>query len=96
MRLYCSQPVLEQLAVLVEDLNPVVRPIGDEQPAFRVPRERVRLVELARACAALAPLLDELAGAIELADAGVRSRAGQWPSQTKISPAAFVMTSFGW
>jgi hypothetical protein len=45
---------------LVEDLNPVVLPIADEQPTARIERKRVDAVELAGACALLAPRLENL------------------------------------
>src|SRR5207247_2794794 len=61
--------LLDELAVLIEDLHPVVVAIADEQPSPRVERQRVRLIELARTGAQLAPLLDELASLVELQDA---------------------------
>ena len=42
------RPLVDELAVLIEDLDPVVVAIADEQPAARIDRERVRLIELAR------------------------------------------------
>ena len=48
-------PRVEQLAVLIEDLDPVVAAIADEQAALRIHRERVRLVEVVRAVAELCP-----------------------------------------
>src|SRR5213593_4561637 len=53
-------PLCDELAVLVEDLDPVVVPVADEQPAFGIHRERVRLVELAGSGPQLAPGLDQL------------------------------------
>src|SRR3989304_6083348 len=41
-------PLLEEPPVAVENLDPVVAPIGDEQPSLRVEREAVRLIELPR------------------------------------------------
>ena len=41
-------PLIEELAVLVEDLDAVVLAVADEQPPLRIDRERVRHVELAR------------------------------------------------
>ena len=38
-------PFVEQLPVLAEDLNPVVASIADEEAAFGIHRERVRLGE---------------------------------------------------
>src|SRR5688572_2722146 len=64
-------PLIEKRAVLIEDLNPVIRTIGNEEPAFRVHRQRVRRVELAARRSPRAPLLDELAGSVVLDDARV-------------------------
>src|SRR3954470_3432455 len=58
----------DELAVLIEHLHAVVVAIADEQPSLRVEGERVRLVEFTRSGAELAPLLDELAGLVELQD----------------------------
>ena len=54
-------PFVEELAVLIEDLDPVVLAVADEQPAARIHRDRVRLADLAAAGALPAPLLDVLA-----------------------------------
>src|SRR6185295_13021441 len=59
-------PLLEELAVLIEDLNAAVAAIADEQTSARIERERVRHVELPRARAGRAELLDELAVLVEL------------------------------
>ena len=90
----------EELAVLVEDLDAVVAAIGDEQPAPRIERERVRLLNSPGPGAELAPALDELAVLRELRDP--RDRVGRafafwplWPSATKMSPFGAVTTSFG-
>src|SRR5262245_5322467 len=48
-------PLVEELAVLIEDLHAVVVAIADEQPAARIHRQRVRLIELAVAAAQFAP-----------------------------------------
>src|SRR5262245_47044046 len=56
------------LAVLIEHLHAIVVAIADEQSALAVERQRVRLIELSRAGTELAPLLDELAGLVELQD----------------------------
>src|SRR5207245_6576320 len=61
-------PLFDEGAVLIEDLNPVVIAIADEQTAARIHREAVRLIELAGPGAKLAPFLDELAGLVELED----------------------------
>ena len=42
-------PLVDEVQVAVEDLDAVVRPVGDEQPSLRVERERVRPHELAGA-----------------------------------------------
>ena len=52
-------PGVEQLAVLVEDLDPVVAAVADEQAALRIHRQRVRLVEVVGTVAELAPRFDE-------------------------------------
>src|SRR5262249_50464296 len=56
---------------LVEDLNPVVVAIADEQTSTRIHRQRVRLIELTGAAAVLAPLLDQLSSLVELQHAVV-------------------------
>src|SRR5689334_11281540 len=53
-------PLLEVLAVLVEDLDALVPTIGDEHTAAAVERHGVRHVELAGPHAFFAPRLDEL------------------------------------
>ena len=50
--------------------------IADKQAAARIEDDRMRLVELARAGALLAPLLDELAVLAELHDAVVHVAVG--------------------
>ena len=52
---------LEILAVLIEDLEPVVAAIRHPETALRVEHQRVRRAELAVAHADRAPRLDELA-----------------------------------
>src|SRR5205809_4842249 len=52
-------PLGQVLAILIEDLNPIVVPIADKQPALRVHRERMRLIEFVRAGASLAPRFDQ-------------------------------------
>ena len=64
-------PLVQELAVLIEDLNAVVAAVGDEQAAGGVHRERVRRVELARPRTLPAPGLDERAVLRKLHDAGV-------------------------
>src|SRR5207248_9633664 len=65
------EPLIGQLAVLIEDLAAIVLRLGHEQPSARLHRERVGNVDLARLRAFLAPRLDELAVAGELDDARV-------------------------
>src|SRR5712691_2576451 len=62
-------PLLEEFAILIEDLDAVVGAIGDEQAACRIHRQLMRGVELAGTAAALAPGLDVLAVLGELEDA---------------------------
>ena len=64
-------PGVEQLAGLVEDLNAIVAPVTDVDPAAGVHREGVRLVELERAAALLPPRLDVSAVGCEPQDASV-------------------------
>ena len=59
------------LPFCVEDLEPVVLPVADEQPAARVEGDRVRHVELARAHPRLADRRQRLAAPIEPDDARV-------------------------
>ena len=49
------RPLLDELAVLIEDLDAVVAAVADEQAAPRIHRERVRLIELARPGARACP-----------------------------------------
>src|SRR5216684_3796734 len=65
------RPLVDEIAVLIEDLDTVVAAVAKEQPAARIHRQRVRAVDLAGRAALLAPGLDELAGLVELDDAGV-------------------------
>src|SRR5256885_1952142 len=51
----------EELAVEIEELEPDVAAIGDEEPAARVDGEAVRRAELAGSRAELSPALDEFA-----------------------------------
>src|SRR5262245_51351203 len=53
------RPFVEERAVLIEDLDPVVVAIADKQPSARIERDRVRYVELAPGRAGFAPGLDE-------------------------------------
>src|SRR5689334_964810 len=65
------RPLGDELAVLVEYLDAVVRAVPDEQPALGIHRDRVRAIELARPRSLLAPGLDELAIFGELHDARI-------------------------
>ena len=53
-----DRPDRQQLAVLVEDLHPVVLAVGDQHPPAAVDPQPVRQVELARPVARLAPGLE--------------------------------------
>src|ERR1051326_9273583 len=53
-------PLLQELPILVEDFDSIVVPVTDEQPAFRIHRKRVRLIEVAGSSTKLAPGFDEL------------------------------------
>src|SRR5882757_8547506 len=53
------RPLVDEVAVLVEDLDAVVAAVAEKQPSLRIHRERMRTVHLAGACALLAPGLDE-------------------------------------
>ena len=64
------------LAVLVEDLNAVVRAIGDVDAAAAVGRDAVRPAELAGTVAARAPRRHERAVLVELRDARVAEAVG--------------------
>ena len=59
-------PLLDERAVLIENLNAVVVAIADEQAPFGVERERVRLIEFAGRGTGLTPPLDQLAVLREL------------------------------
>src|SRR5262249_52063318 len=65
------RPLVEVVALLIEDLDAVVLAVADEQPAARIHGQRVGNIDLARTGALLAPGLDELAVPAELHDAGV-------------------------
>ena len=66
------RPLLEELAVLIEELDAVVVAVRDEQPAPRVERERMRYEELSGGGARTSPLLQEFAVARELQNPIVR------------------------
>src|SRR5262249_52627691 len=62
------EPLRDELAVVVENLHPVVLTIAHEDAAARVERDGVWDIEFARAHPFFPPGLDELAGFIELHD----------------------------
>src|SRR5262249_20704398 len=64
-------PLVEVVAVLIEDLDAIVLPVAEKEPAARIHRDRVRDVDLAGTGTLLAPGLDELAGPVELDDARI-------------------------
>src|SRR5262249_18197405 len=65
-------PGVEQLAVLIEDVDAAVGPVGNEQPSARIHRDAVRLVHFTGTGAVRrTPRLDELAILRELHDAAV-------------------------
>ena len=92
------RPLVDELAVLVEDLDAVVAAVADEQAALRVERERVRLVELARRrCRTCPNVLMQLAGLVELENPRRRARRCWRGLRTRRSRrSALVITSFGW
>src|SRR4029453_12855473 len=61
-------PLIEVVAVLIENLNPVVVAIADEQSAFGIECQAVRLIELGIPATGLSPSLDQLAVLRELED----------------------------
>src|SRR5262249_27449925 len=65
------EPLRDELAVLIENLDAIVLAITDEQPSSRIEDERVRNIEFARAHAFPAPRLDELSVLVELHDSGI-------------------------
>ncbi len=87
------RPLFDERAVLIEDLDPVVVAVADEQPALRIQRERVRLIELARAGSGLPHSLMNLP---VLSNFRIRLLPAPWPSATKMSPFGAVTTSLGW
>ena len=78
------RPLLQEVAVLIEDLNAVVVAVGDEQPALRIQRERVRHEELTGLAARAAPFLDE--GAVGANFTMRLFDTGSWPSLTNTLP----------
>src|SRR3954452_5334686 len=48
-------PLVQECAVLIEDLDPVVLAVADEQPPARVDGDRMRLAELAMSGSLTAP-----------------------------------------
>ena len=68
-------PGVEERSVLVEDLDPVVGAVADEQPALRVHGQRVRPLQFLRSGPVTAPEPDEGAVGRELDNPGVGSPA---------------------
>src|SRR5262249_49485351 len=64
-------PHFEQLPGLVEHLDADIVAVRDVETASRIETNRVRNAELSELAAQLAPLLDVLAGVIEVDDSGV-------------------------
>src|SRR5262249_49935402 len=62
------RPLGDELAILIKNLNAVVRAIPEEEPALRIHGDRVRAVDLARSRSLRAPGLDELPVPGELHD----------------------------
>src|SRR5215208_37086 len=55
------RPLVEEFAVLIENLDAIILPIADEQPPLRIDGDRVGNIEFSRSRTLLAPGLDELA-----------------------------------
>src|SRR6266850_2885344 len=66
-------PLVDEVALLVEDLDAPVRAIGHVHPSLRVDADVMRLIELARGRSCLSPGLDEPAVLRELHHAVVLS-----------------------
>src|SRR5260370_6944902 len=64
-------PLRDVVSFLVEDLDPIVIAIPDEQPSFRIEGQAMRYVELPWAGSLLSPHLDEFSILRELNDAVV-------------------------
>src|SRR2546425_1173369 len=69
-------PLAEEIAVRREDLDALVRPVGDVELAGIVERDAVRQVELARAMTRRAPRFDQPTVARETVHAGVAVAVG--------------------
>src|SRR5690242_10020869 len=63
------RPLIDEVAVLVENLNSMVAAIANQQPPPGVEEDRMRHVELAGAAALLPPCFDEFAVLREFHDA---------------------------
>src|ERR1700676_1145978 len=64
-------PFFDVVAVLIEDLNPVVIAVTHKQASFGIEGERVRSVKFARTTAFLSPSLDELSVTRKFDNTGV-------------------------
>src|SRR6266478_2035732 len=53
-------PLIEKFSILIEDLDPVVSAVGDEETSFRIESKRVGRLELAGTLPFLPPRFDEL------------------------------------
>src|SRR6266403_851807 len=62
------EPLVDVVALLVENLDTVIAAIGEKEPPARIHREGMGNVHLARTGALLSPGLDELAVLVELDD----------------------------
>jgi hypothetical protein len=47
----------DEISVRIEDLDAIIRPVGDKHTACRIERDVVRLIELARAETVVSPFL---------------------------------------
>src|SRR5205085_1418047 len=64
-------PLIDEVPILIEDLNPAVLTVRHEQSPARIDRDPVRRIEFAGAASLLAPRLHELTVLGELYDSRV-------------------------
>jgi hypothetical protein len=64
-------PLFDERAFLVENLDAIVRAIGDKETAAGIHRKGMGRIQFSRLCAALSPRLDEPAVLREFHDPGV-------------------------
>src|ERR1700737_2479411 len=62
-------PLRYKIAILVEDLNPIVIAIPDEKAPLRIESQAVRQVKLSGACSFFPPRLNEFTVPVKLYDA---------------------------